>query len=305
MRSSLRRSPATDWRSAITSRRFRFATTCWVSATWTLTVWATPVISVARSRIWTTLEETWVATRAESAALRPISPLAADCSSTAVAVAAAASSICSITPITARMEATLSPTAARRPLIWAAISPVALAVWPARFFTSVATTAKPLPASPARAASMVAFSASRLVCPAMDAMREATWLISAVAVSMRSMAPAASRASATARRATSLDRPACRAISDPDAPSSSVAAATLAALALACSAAEETTSVLSRTAVSASIRSAIPALTPWLLRSTSTQVMSRSSSMDLQVSNSARRTYSFCFSSFSRASMTP
>ncbi len=43
------------------------------------------------------------------------------------------------------------------------ISSVALAVWLARFLTSWATTAKPLPASPARAASMVAFSASRLV----------------------------------------------------------------------------------------------------------------------------------------------
>ena len=35
------------------------------------------------------------------------------------------------------------------------ISSVALAVWLARFFTSEATTAKPLPISPARAASMV------------------------------------------------------------------------------------------------------------------------------------------------------
>jgi hypothetical protein len=40
---------------------------------------------------------------------------------------------------------------------------VARPVWLARFFTSAATTAKPLPASPARAASMVAFNASRLV----------------------------------------------------------------------------------------------------------------------------------------------
>jgi hypothetical protein len=32
--------------------------------------------------------------------------------------------------------------------------------------TSLATTAKPLPASPALAASLVALSASRLVCPA-------------------------------------------------------------------------------------------------------------------------------------------
>ena len=44
------------------------------------------------------------------------------------------------------------------------MSPVAFAVSWARSFTSPATTAKPLPASPARAASMVALSARRLVC---------------------------------------------------------------------------------------------------------------------------------------------
>ena len=49
---------------------------------------------------------------------------------------------------------------------WPAISSVALAVCPASDLTSEATTAKPLPASPARAASMVALSASRLVWPA-------------------------------------------------------------------------------------------------------------------------------------------
>jgi len=54
------------------------------------------------------------------------------------------------------------------PETWAAMSSVARAVWLARLFTSAATTAKPLPASPARAASMVALSASRLVWPAMS-----------------------------------------------------------------------------------------------------------------------------------------
>jgi len=49
-----------------------------------------------------------------------------------------------------------------------AISSVARAVSLASSFTSLATTAKPLPASPARAASIVAFSASRLVCCAME-----------------------------------------------------------------------------------------------------------------------------------------
>jgi len=48
-----------------------------------------------------------------------------------------------------------------------AISSVAFAVSTASDLTSEATTANPLPASPARTASMVAFSASKLVCPAM------------------------------------------------------------------------------------------------------------------------------------------
>src|SRR3546814_9044492 len=55
--------------------------------------------------------------------------------------------------------------------IFDAMSSVAAAVWAASDFTSCATTAKPRPASPARAASMVALSASRLVCPATSRMR--------------------------------------------------------------------------------------------------------------------------------------
>ena len=58
--------------------------------------------------------------------------------------------------------------------IWPPISSVARAVWAARLFTSAATTAKPRPASPARAASMVALSASRLVCAAIDWIRPTT-----------------------------------------------------------------------------------------------------------------------------------
>ena len=46
--------------------------------------------------------------------------------------------------------------------IWLPISSVALAVWLASDLTSEAITAKSLPASPARAASMVALSARRL-----------------------------------------------------------------------------------------------------------------------------------------------
>ena len=65
-----------------------------------------------------------------------------------------------------RITATAPAVAAWIPETWRVISSVARAVCPARSFTSAATTAKPRPASPARAASMVALRASRLVCPA-------------------------------------------------------------------------------------------------------------------------------------------
>jgi hypothetical protein len=55
-----------------------------------------------------------------------------------------------------------------------AISSVACWVCTARAFTSEATTAKPRPASPARAASMVELSASSVVCRAIEAIRLTT-----------------------------------------------------------------------------------------------------------------------------------
>src|SRR6202044_706991 len=63
--------------------------------------------------------------------------------------------------------------------IFRLMSSVALAVSLASSFTSLATTAKPLPASPARAASMVALRASRFVWWAIDVMTLMTWPISA------------------------------------------------------------------------------------------------------------------------------
>jgi hypothetical protein len=47
---------------------------------------------------------------------------------------------------------------------------VAPAVWRASSLISLATTAKPFPASPARAASMVAFRANRFTCSEMSVM---------------------------------------------------------------------------------------------------------------------------------------
>ena len=53
------------------------------------------------------------------------------------------------------------------------------AVWLASVFTSVATTAKPRPDSPARAASIVALSASRLVWSAISRITwEMAWMSS-------------------------------------------------------------------------------------------------------------------------------
>jgi hypothetical protein len=51
---------------------------------------------------------------------------------------------------------------------------VAVRVWSARLFTSAATTAKPRPASPARAASMPALSDNSLVCFAIVSIDPAT-----------------------------------------------------------------------------------------------------------------------------------
>jgi hypothetical protein len=60
-----------------------------------------------------------------------------------------------------------------------AMSSVARAVSIASSLTSVATTANPLPASPARAASIVALSASRFVCSAIEVIEVMTLPISA------------------------------------------------------------------------------------------------------------------------------
>jgi hypothetical protein len=65
-----------------------------------------------------------------------------------------------------------------RAAIWSVTRWVALLVSRASSLTSLATTAKPLPSSPARAASIVALSASRLVWSAIP---EMTWMTSPIA----------------------------------------------------------------------------------------------------------------------------
>jgi hypothetical protein len=72
------------------------------------------------------------------------------------------------------MAATDSSVAAWMPPICRPISPVASTVCSARAFTSDAATAKPRPASPARAAPIVTLSASRFICPAIELINSTT-----------------------------------------------------------------------------------------------------------------------------------
>jgi hypothetical protein len=95
---------------------------------------------------------------AASETLRPISPVVAVCSSTAEAMVAEYPLIFSMMPAICRMTSMASPVSLW--IAWMEMSPVAFAVAWARSLTSLATTAKPLPASPARTASMVALSAA-------------------------------------------------------------------------------------------------------------------------------------------------
>ena len=87
--------------------------------------------------------------------------------------------------------------------IWLPISSVAFAVCTASAFTSEATTAKPLPAAPARAASIVALSAKRLVCPATLWMSLTTASIFCAACAKSAMSSFVDCASVAAARTTS------------------------------------------------------------------------------------------------------
>ena len=152
----------------------------------------------------------------------------------------------SIVAVIARMAATASFVAAWIWVICASISSVALAVWVARLLTSEATTAKPLPASPARAASIVAFNASRLVWLAMLVIRLTTSPIFSAPCASACTTASVRRASSTARPVIFADCATCR----PDhrlrveAVNSSAAEATVCKPTLACCAAEATVAAL-------------------------------------------------------------
>ena len=89
--------------------------------------------------------------------------------------------------------------------MWRPMSWVERAVCVASDLTSLATTAKPLPASPARAASIVAFSASRLVLPAISLIISTTAPIRATCPFNASIVARVSWPAVTARPATSAD----------------------------------------------------------------------------------------------------
>ena len=172
--------------------------------------------------------------------LRAISRVAAPCSSTAAAIAVVTSLI---SPIVVEMlriaDTAVVVTSCMLTICWR-ISSVAFAVWLARLFTSEATTAKPRPASPARAASMVALSASRLVCEAMVWIRSTTTLMRAALSASPCMVASVAPASSTALRAISAEVTTWRPISAIDDDSSSVPDDTVCTLTEVSSAAEAT-----------------------------------------------------------------
>ena len=108
-------------------------------------------------------------------------------------------------------------------------------------FTSFATTAKPLPASPARAASIVAFNASRFVCSAIEVITFTTSPISAEDSPSFATVAFVDSATPTACAATRAASFAFCAISRIDAPISSAPVATVCTLRDTCSAAADTT----------------------------------------------------------------
>jgi hypothetical protein len=112
--------------------------------------------------------EAWLVFSAASWTFRLISDVDALCSVTAEAIVPEFPSIASIVRDTSAIREATALAADTTASTFAVTSSVAFEVCVARFLTSLATTAKPLPASPARAASIVAFSANRLVCDAMS-----------------------------------------------------------------------------------------------------------------------------------------
>jgi hypothetical protein len=168
---------------------------CWVSVVAPATSLCTTTTSVAPSAAPLTFCE--------------ISLVAAVCSSTDAAAADVYSTISPIRWAIRPIAATALPVEFCTSRIWLEISSVALAVATASDLTSAATTAEQRPTSPARAASMVALSASRFVCSAMPRMSFTTspifYAANASASMSRLVACGCPRACRSSRRPSSDD----------------------------------------------------------------------------------------------------
>ena len=158
--------------------------------------------------------------------LLAISFITAFCSSTAVATPIDTSDKFTINPSTSSMAAEALRESAWMVATCKAISSVALPVWLAKDFTSLATTAKPRPASPALAASMVAFNANKLVCSAISSIRRTTCWMPVALVDRVSIILTVSWVLFLAASAILVERAACSEISEMDATISSAADAT-------------------------------------------------------------------------------
>ena len=196
--SRLRRSLPSFWRSSTAQRDLSFcanSVTAWPALA-TLSPCASA--SLVTLPISLALSPTETMKREVEAALSDISPVVWLCSATAPLTVSNTGRIASIA-CEMRCTASAEPVASRcSASIFLVISSVAFWVCTASAFTSVATTAKPRPASPARAASMVELSASSVVCRAICAIRLTTLPIAADDSRSRSTLALASRAAALA-----------------------------------------------------------------------------------------------------------
>src|SRR5690242_14641883 len=245
------------------------------------------------------LAETWWVPCAACCTLREISCVAAPCSSTAAAMVEEISDRRSIVPEISRIALTDCCVALWMPEICWLISPVAFAVCSASAFTSEATTANPLPASPARAASIVALSARRLVWPAMVLISSTTSPIRVAALDSSLTRSVVVRAWPTASPAIRADSCTWRPISVTDEAISSVEEATDCTLVVASSDAAAT-AVASCLDLSAVEVSAPAELSSWLDAEDTVLTISPITASNARVMVSTRRPRSI-FASASRA----
>ena len=198
-----------SWRSNTAQRDFSFCANMVTAlpALATLSPWASAcLVTVSISAA---LSPTATMKFDAVAALSDISLVVSVCSATAPLTISNTGRIASIA-CEIRCTASTEPAASRcSASIFFEISSVAFWVCTASALTSVATTAKPRPAEPARAASMVELSASSVVCRAICAIRLTTLPIAAEDSLRRSTLRLASRAAALASSASLLASRTC------------------------------------------------------------------------------------------------